>query len=78
VQFEDTGEGMPEDVQQNIFDPFFTTKPVGSGTGLGLSISYGIVKSHNGRIEVSSTPGVGSCFRITLPIRQPVGPDMIG
>jgi signal transduction histidine kinase len=78
VQFEDTGEGMPEDVQQNIFDPFFTTKPVGSGTGLGLSISYGIVKSHNGRIEVSSTPGAGSCFRITLPIRQPVGPDMIG
>ena len=78
VQFEDTGEGMPEDVQQNIFDPFFTTKPVGSGTGLGLSISYGIVKSHNGRIDVTSTPGVGSCFRITLPIRQPVSADMIG
>lgn len=71
VEFEDTGQGMPEDVQQNIFDPFFTTKPVGSGTGLGLSISYGIVKSHNGRIEVRSTPGVGSCFRITLPIQQP-------
>ncbi len=78
VQFEDTGEGMPEDVQQNIFDPFFTTKPVGSGTGLGLSISYGIVKSHNGRIDVSSTHGLGSCFRITLPIRQPVSHDMIG
>ena len=71
VEIQDTGEGMDEHVRQNIFDPFFTTKPVGSGTGLGLSISYGIVKSHNGRIEVRSTPGAGSCFRITLPMRQP-------
>ena len=71
IEIEDTGEGMDEHVQQNIFDPFFTTKAVGSGTGLGLSISYGIVKNHNGRIEVRSTPGTGSCFRITLPVRQP-------
>jgi len=78
VQFEDTGQGMAEEVRQNIFDPFFTTKPVGSGTGLGLSISYGIVESHNGRIEVDSTPGVGSCFRITLPIRQPGNHDLPG
>jgi signal transduction histidine kinase len=78
VQFEDTGQGMTEDVRQNIFDPFFTTKPVGSGTGLGLSISYGIVESHNGRIEVHSTPGVGSCFRITLPIHQPDSHDLGG
>ena len=71
IEIEDTGEGMDEHVQQDIFDPFFTTKPVGSGTGLGLSISYGIVKSHNGRIEVRSTRGAGSCFRITLPVHQP-------
>jgi signal transduction histidine kinase len=73
IEIEDTGEGIPEDIQQNIFDPFFTTKPVGSGTGLGLSISYGIVNKHHGRIEVRSVPGEGSCFRITLPIRQPFG-----
>lgn len=78
VQFEDTGQGMTEEVRQSIFDPFFTTKPVGSGTGLGLSISYGIVESHNGRIEVHSTPGAGSCFRITLPIHQPDLPDLTG
>ncbi len=71
VQFQDTGSGMSDEVLTNIFDPFFTTKPVGSGTGLGLSISYGIVKSHKGRIDVRSTPGIGSCFRITLPSRQP-------
>ena len=71
IEIEDTGQGIPEDIQQSIFDPFFTTKPVGSGTGLGLSISYSIVKKHHGRIEVRSVPGQGSCFRITLPIRQP-------
>lgn len=71
VDIADTGSGIPESILQNIFDPFFTTKPVGSGTGLGLSISYGIVKKHNGRIEVSSVPGQGSTFRITLPVRQP-------
>ncbi len=71
IEIADTGSGMPENILQSIFDPFFTTKPVGSGTGLGLSISYGIVKKHNGRIDVSSTPGEGSTFRITLPVRQP-------
>lgn len=71
IAIEDDGGGIPEDIQQRIFDPFFTTKPVGSGTGLGLSISYGIVKKHNGRIELTSTPGQGACFRIVLPIRQP-------
>jgi signal transduction histidine kinase len=56
-------------VRDRIFDPFFTTKPVGQGTGLGLSISYGIIKDHGGTIEVESTPGVGSCFTIHLPLR---------
>jgi signal transduction histidine kinase len=70
VEIQDNGCGMPEDVRQRIFDPFFTTKPVGVGTGLGLSISYGIVHRHGGTINVASTPGGGSVFRIELPIRQ--------
>lgn len=72
IEIQDSGHGIPDEILQRIFDPFFTTKPVGSGTGLGLSISYGIVKKHNGRIEVRNVPGAGACFRITLPIRQPV------
>ena len=68
-EIEDTGKGMSEDVQRRIFEPFFTTKPVGKGTGLGLSLSYDIiVKKHGGRIDVKSTPGVGSCFRLWLPV----------
>jgi two-component system NtrC family sensor kinase len=64
----DTGSGIPPEIQERIFDPFFTTKPVGQGTGLGLSISYGIIKSHDGRIEVSSDPGQGTEIRILIPV----------
>lgn len=71
VQFEDDGAGISPELRQRIFDPFFTTKPVGSGTGLGLSISYGIINKHHGRIDVESTVGQGSRFRIVLPVRQP-------
>lgn len=68
-EIEDTGKGMSEEVRRRIFEPFFTTKPVGKGTGLGLSISYDIiVKKHGGKLEVRSQPGVGSCFRIELPV----------
>ena len=67
----DNGGGIPRDVLPRIFDPFFTTKPVGKGTGLGLSLSYGIVQKHHGKIEVSSEPGRGTTFRVTLPLRQP-------
>ena len=71
VEIADTGAGIPPQILNRIFDPFFTTKPVGTGTGLGLSITHGIIRKHNGRIEVDSAPGRGTTFRITLPIRQP-------
>jgi len=64
----DTGHGIPAADLPKIFEPFYTTKPPGRGTGLGLSICYGIVEQHLGRIEVDSEPGLGSTFRVFLPI----------
>lgn len=64
----DTGMGMNEETIERIFEPFFTTKGTGKGTGLGLSIVYGIIRQHNGYIEVSSEPGKGSRFHIYLPL----------
>jgi len=68
VEIEDSGGGMPPEVQKRIFEPFFTTKPVGQGTGLGLPISREIVQRHEGTISVDSEPGRGTCFRIRLPV----------
>ena len=71
IEIRDTGCGIPPEHIKQIFTPFYTSKPVGQGTGLGLSISHDIIVQHNGRIEVSSKPGVGSCFSIYLPIPDP-------
>jgi len=68
VSFSDTGGGIPRGDLQRIFEPFYTTKPQGRGTGLGLSICYGIVADHHGRIEVDSTMGRGSTFKVFLPL----------
>lgn len=70
VAFRDTGCGISRKDLERIFDPFFTTKKVGEGTGLGLSVSYGIVKEHNGRIEVESAEGKGSIFHVIFPALQ--------
>ncbi|HCY63408.1 MAG TPA: ATPase [Oxalobacteraceae bacterium] len=75
IEIKDNGAGIPKDIQSRIFDPFFTTKPIGAGTGLGLSLSYGIVQKHHGNIEIDSEPGVGSIFRIILPIRHAGSPE---
>jgi signal transduction histidine kinase len=71
VRITDNGPGIPQEVQQRLFDPFYTTKPVGKGTGLGLSISYQIVaEKHGGTITCTSSPGHGSTFMVSIPLRQ--------
>lgn len=70
ISIRDTGPGIPAPNLSQIFVPFFTTKPVGKGTGLGLAICYGIIKKMGGNIEVDSTIGRGTTFRILLPLEK--------
>ena len=71
VEIADSGKGIAPENLNKIFDPFFTTKPIGKGTGLGLSTAYGIVKSHDGTIGVTTAPGAGTCFRLQFPLARP-------
>jgi len=65
LEVEDTGPGIPLDIQDKIFDPFFSTKK--HGTGLGLAIAAGIVDKQGGNLEFDSQPGNGTVFRIIMP-----------
>jgi CheY-like chemotaxis protein len=90
VEVEDTGGGMPAEVQARAFDPFFTTKEVGEGTGLGLSICHGIITGLGGQISVESAVGKGTIVRVVLPgdaaaplviavvPAEPVAPAVVG
>jgi two-component system, NtrC family, sensor kinase len=78
VEVTDTGIGITSDHLRRIFDPFFTTKSSERGTGLGLAVSYGIIKEHAGHVQVRSTPGKGTSFRLEFPAaRLPAGADKV-
>lgn len=68
IKVSDNGNGIPKSIADKIFQPFFTTKPSGQGTGLGLSMSYDIIKSHNGKLSMTSDEGIGSVFKVRIPI----------
>ena len=70
IEVEDNGVGMDEATRQRLFEPFFTTKDADQGTGLGLSITYPTVHNHDGQIIVESKEGVGTTFKVRLPVLE--------
>ena len=72
VRITDIGCGISPENQSRVFEPFFTTKDIGLGTGLGLSMSYGIIRQHQGIIELSSKPGKGTTVTIKIPTKGKV------
>jgi two-component system NtrC family sensor kinase len=70
LSVQDTGEGIAPENLSKIFDPFFTTKAEGKGVGLGLAVLYGIVKAHDGEVEVVSRRNEGTIFSVTLPLKS--------
>ena len=72
VEVSDNGVGIAPEHLSKIFDPFFTTKSTSRGTGLGLAVTYGIIREHLGKIEVQSTVGRGTSFRVELPVARKV------
>ena len=70
ITVSDSGEGIDTETRQRIFEPFYSTKGNGKGSGLGLSMAYGLIRQHDGMIHVSSEPGVGTSFKIYLPLRD--------
>jgi signal transduction histidine kinase len=71
IAISDNGIGIPPENRDRVFDPFFTTKPVGRGTGQGLAIAHNVVARHSGVLTFESTPGVGTRFLVSLPVRGP-------
>jgi signal transduction histidine kinase len=76
IDIRDQGCGIPEDKLNTIFDPFYTTKEVGKGTGLGLTVSYGLIQKMNGEIKVESKLREGSNFRVIIPIKEELDPNI--
>ena len=69
IEIRDTGIGIPEEIQEQIYDAYFTTKDATGGIGLGLAISHQVITAHNGKIEVRSKMGMGTAFKISLPLK---------
>ncbi len=78
IGISDSGAGMDENISERVFDPFFTTKEVGKGTGLGLSLAYGIIRQHEGDIEVQSSPGSGTLMKVFVPLAAAGAGDFSG
>ena len=70
IEIRDTGMGIPEEIQEQIYDAYFTTKDATGGIGLGLAVSHQIITAHKGKIEVRSKMGMGTSFKINLPLNE--------